>query len=235
MEHLLSIINQISDIVSFGAMIGMTTTTFVSLLSQPKIFTAIADDGLLWPFMKKTDPKTQVATTSTFITGGVVILFATFLKFNYLASSISIACLLAYGCVSLGLLTNRYRHSTHPNIRFAILVLLVISSLSCGIFFTCSVNYAALGAAGVAVVLILGFCFIEQSDIPNGFKCPLVPVLPCLSTFSNFFMMGTVDLTSWSIFVIFMIIGVIIYFTYSQKHSNLNNTIQADTVELNTN
>ena len=208
-------------------MVGLSTTIFVSILSQPKIFMAIADDGLLWPKLKEVNPKTQVPITSTFITGIGAMIFGMFFKYAYLASAISLTYLFGYGCVSLGILANRYRESPKKALRMVLTLLIVILSMVCGFMFTNEYYLSSLIMIGAIAVCTVIFALIPQSCIPKKFKCPWVPFLPILSTFSNFFMCGTVDWYSWTVFVIFMLIGVVIYFAYSQKHSVLNKEIHA--------
>uniref|UniRef100_A0A8D8ZXD8 High affinity cationic amino acid transporter 1 n=1 Tax=Cacopsylla melanoneura TaxID=428564 RepID=A0A8D8ZXD8_9HEMI len=51
------------------------------------------------------------------------------------------------------------------------------------------------------------------------FRVPLVPFLPCLSIFLNFYLMMKLDLATWVRFFVWLGVGTFIYLTYSLKNS----------------
>ncbi|WP_313538750.1 amino acid permease [Enterococcus sp.] len=53
------------------------------------------------------------------------------------------------------------------------------------------------------------------------FKVPFVPVLPLLSVASCLFLMTRLQMTTWIVFAITLVIGVVIYFVYGYRHSAL--------------
>ncbi|HYQ85037.1 MAG TPA: amino acid permease C-terminal domain-containing protein, partial [Rubrobacter sp.] len=57
----------------------------------------------------------------------------------------------------------------------------------------------------------------------RAFKVPGYPVVPVLATLSCLFLMGFLTLGTWVRFLIWMAIGLVIYFTYSKNHSKLAN------------
>ena len=50
---------------------------------------------------------------------------------------------------------------------------------------------------------------------------PLVPILPAIGIFFNFMLAAGLDGLTWAYFGIFLLIGLIIYFSYSMWHSKL--------------
>jgi len=56
----------------------------------------------------------------------------------------------------------------------------------------------------------------------DSFKCPLVPLIPCLGILGNFYLTTGVDSMSWVYFMIFELIGLSFYFGYGFTHSRLN-------------
>jgi len=50
---------------------------------------------------------------------------------------------------------------------------------------------------------------------------PLVPILPCFGIFFNFMLATGLDGLTWAYFGVFLLIGLIIYFSYGMWHSNL--------------
>jgi APA family basic amino acid/polyamine antiporter len=59
----------------------------------------------------------------------------------------------------------------------------------------------------------------KQPDRPRGFRVPLVPWLPSLSIACCVVLMLSLPLETWLRFVVWMAIGLAIYFTFSKKHS----------------
>ncbi|WP_317311820.1 amino acid permease [Clostridium thermobutyricum] len=59
-------------------------------------------------------------------------------------------------------------------------------------------------------------------DFKRGFKTPFVPLIPILAILSCGFLMISLPISTWIYFIIFIILAIIFYFTYSIKNSNLN-------------
>jgi APA family basic amino acid/polyamine antiporter len=60
-----------------------------------------------------------------------------------------------------------------------------------------------------------------QPDLPRSFRTPLVPLVPILGILVNFGLMASLDALTWKAFLIWMALGLTIYFTYSRAHSLL--------------
>ena len=58
-------------------------------------------------------------------------------------------------------------------------------------------------------------------DLKRGFKVPGMPVLPIISIVLFGALLYSVTLTTWIIFIVWVIVGMIIYFTFSYKNSKL--------------
>jgi APA family basic amino acid/polyamine antiporter len=110
-------------------------------------------------------------------------------------------------------------------------------SIACGFAFSSSYPwkyYAIIALLVGLIVIIVIFSRIEQTFIPENYRCPAVPLIPFISIFANFFMFGTVDLISWVITIIFCAIGVVIYLTYSLKFSVLGKKALLNTSDSTT-
>lgn len=73
-----------------------------------------------------------------------------------------------------------------------------------------------------SIAMVLCFAVIACQPKLNcvlNFKVPAVPFLPMLSIFMNCYLMVHLSLTTWIRFVVWIIIGYIIYFTYGIRHS----------------
>lgn len=60
---------------------------------------------------------------------------------------------------------------------------------------------------------------VRSPEIPRAFKTPLVPLVPILGIISCFGLMAGLPKDTWIRLVIWLAIGLVIYFAYSQKHS----------------
>ncbi len=60
-------------------------------------------------------------------------------------------------------------------------------------------------------------------DLPRPFRTPWVPVLPIMGVLINFLPMFGLGALSWAAFLIWMVIGLGLYFSYSRFHSHLLN------------
>lgn len=76
-------------------------------------------------------------------------------------------------------------------------------------------------AVTLTVLLLLILILYRQpnAEIDLAFKVPLVPFLPCLSIIINLYLMFQLDINTWIRFVVWIIIGYLIYFTYGIRHS----------------
>jgi len=93
--------------VKIGAIIGMTSVILMSILGQPRIFMAMARDGLLPPQMQKVHPKYQTPSIATIITGVLAAFFAGVFPIDVLGELVSIGILLAFTAICIGVLVLR--------------------------------------------------------------------------------------------------------------------------------
>lgn len=61
----------------------------------------------------------------------------------------------------------------------------------------------------------------KRPDLPRAFRVPGVPVVPIISALICIYLMLNLSVETWLRFVIWMAIGLIVYFTYSKNHSRL--------------
>jgi APA family basic amino acid/polyamine antiporter len=101
-------------LVSVGAVAGITSVLLVMMLSQPRIFLAMARDGLLPPgFFAAVHERFRTPWKSTILTGACVASMAAFLPLRILAELVNIGTLLAFVMVCAAVLIMR---RTHPEV-----------------------------------------------------------------------------------------------------------------------
>jgi APA family basic amino acid/polyamine antiporter len=65
-------------------------------------------------------------------------------------------------------------------------------------------------------------------DQPRPFRTPWVPLVPLLGILVNGYMMYKLGWINWARLIVWLIIGLVVYFTYGRKHSRLATTAAAD-------
>lgn len=76
-----------------------------------------------------------------------------------------------------------------------------------------------------AFILVSASVIVLRKTEPNlirQFKAPWVPLVPVLGIIVCLAMIYGLGWTNWLRLIAWMAIGIVIYFTYSRKHSNLN-------------
>jgi len=102
-------------IISIGAIAGMTSVLLVMMLSQPRVFLAMARDGLLPPsFFGAVHPRFKTPWKSTMLTGVFVAILAAFLPLRVLAELTNIGTLLAFVIVCAAVLVMRRTDPAFP-------------------------------------------------------------------------------------------------------------------------
>ena len=60
-----------------------------------------------------------------------------------------------------------------------------------------------------------------RPDLPRGFRVPLVPLVPVLAIVACLWLMLNLTALTWVRFLVWMALGVVVYFAYSRRHSLL--------------
>ncbi|WP_163726053.1 APC family permease [Mycolicibacterium psychrotolerans] len=78
-----------------------------------------------------------------------------------------------------------------------------------------------IGTLFAFVLVSAGVLVLRRTrpDLPRGFRAPWVPVLPVLSIIACVWLMLNLTGLTWIRFLIWMAIGVVVYFLYGRRHS----------------
>jgi basic amino acid/polyamine antiporter, APA family len=107
-----------------------------------------------------------------------------------------------------------------------------ISSITVGIFVAIFASVIPIGILGelVSIGTLLAFVIVcagvwvlrrKQPELPRPFKTPLVPLVPILGMLISFALMAALPLDTWLRMVIWLAIGLFIYFGYGRHHSRV--------------
>jgi len=164
-----TLLRAMTMLVEVGAIAGLSSVMVVMMMAQPRIFYAMAKDGLLPPFAAKIHPRFRTPHITSIITGLVVALAAGFTPIGALGELVSIGTLMAFVIVSVGII----------------------------------------------------FLRKQRPDLERPFRTPFVPFVPILSALVSLGLMAGLPLDTWIRLVIWMAIGMVIYFGYGYRHSKL--------------
>lgn len=100
--------------VAFGAVVSLSAVLLVFQYGQPRIFLAMARDGLLPKWAAAIHPKYRTPHITTFWTGVVVAVGSLFLDENEIYDLTNIGTLTAFAIVCIGVLVLRYMDKDRP-------------------------------------------------------------------------------------------------------------------------
>jgi APA family basic amino acid/polyamine antiporter len=85
-----------------------------------------------------------------------------------------------------------------------------------------------IGTLFAFVLVSIGVVILRRTrpDLPRSFRTPLVPLVPILSVLACVWLMINLSVETWLRFVIWMAIGVAVYFAYGRSHSVLGKRAQ---------
>jgi len=92
-----------------------------------------------------------------------------------------------------------------------------------------------IGTLSAFVMVSLGILVLRKKrpDLKPAFRVPFGKVLPWVSAVLCFYLMTNLAVETWIFFAIWLVIGMIIYFAYGQRHSRLNEKFAAAKASVN--
>ncbi len=238
-------LSKLSALVAVSAVFAMASVLLVFQLGQPRIWLTMSRDGLLPPVFAKVHPKFHTPSFSTIVTGIFVGVPALFLNMDLVVDLTSIGTLFAFALVCGGILIIdpygrsdarfrvpyisgrwliplllagsayllwRYDHAT--------LIKLVEDVNGTTATHTHETYYAVFRHQIPYLVFILASLVLTVVTFQK--KLSLLPVLGLLT---NLYLMTQLGINNWTMFLIWLLIGLAIYFGYGYKHSKLNKAV----------
>jgi amino acid transporter len=222
-------LDNISYIISFSAVIATASVLLVFQMGQPRIWMSMSRDGLLPKAFSRIHPKYKTPSFATIVTGLFVAIPALFLNLTEVTDLTSIGTLFAFVLVCGGvlLLPKRQEGELKPkfqipyiNSQFIVPVLFIVGVI---IFWK---NFLGLfdftegweifkDKLPFFLFVLLAIALTISSFVK---KLSLIPVLGLASCF---YLMTELGFTNWMRFLIWLVIGLAVYFLYSRHHSKL--------------
>jgi APA family basic amino acid/polyamine antiporter len=216
-------LTRISGIISFSAVIATASVLLIFQLGQPRIWMSMSRDGLLPKAFSRIHPKYHTPSFATIVTGFVVAIPALFMNLTEVTDLTSIGTLFAFVLVCGGVLLlpreasqkGRF-HLPYINSKWIVPAVFIV-----GIYFFRNDIWGLFKGVNAHQNFPI-FLFIILSTVLTilAFLKDL-SLIPVLGLLSCFYLMTELGYTNWLRFLIWLIIGLVIYFTYGYKHSLL--------------
>jgi len=219
--------NVFSGVVSVSAIIVIASVLLVYQLGQPRIWMSMSRDGLLPPIFARIHPKFKTPSFSTILTGIVVGVPALFLNLDVVIALTSIGTLFAFVLVCGGVLILE-QQPNRPESKFKVpyfngkyIVPLVLLLALVFVYWKVPGYYRDLFRKEGLPMLVFFIVAIVVAIYTFIKNFSLIPVLGLLSCF---YLMAQESHTNWYRFLIWLVIGLVIYFTYGRWNSRLAKT-----------
>jgi basic amino acid/polyamine antiporter, APA family len=213
-----------AGIVAVSAVIATASVLLVFQLGQPRIWMSMSRDGLLPKIFSRIHPKYGTPSFSTILTGFVVAVPALFLNLDIVISLTSIGTLFAFVLVCAGILV-LHTQKDKPESKFKVPfvsgkyivpVLSVLSLIFIGIQFPDYYQSLLTLESSPMIFFYIVLLVIAYLSYKKNFS--LIPVLGLISCF---YLMAQESHTNWFRFLIWLAIGLVIYFLYGRSKSKL--------------
>lgn len=216
--------NWLAGIISVSAVFVIASVLLVYQLGQPRIWMSMSRDGLLPKIFSRIHPKYRTPSFSTILTGIVVGVPALFLNLDVVIALTSIGTLFAFVLVCGGILVLQ-KSPNRPESKFRapeisgkyIIPALFIISTTLVLIYAPEHFKGLIKKEGLPMLIFwIVATIVSVLSFTKDFS--LIPVLGLLSCF---YLMAQESHTNWYRFLIWLVIGLVIYFLYSRHNSKL--------------
>lgn len=153
------------------------------------------------------------------------------MSLSSLSNAISVGTLVAFNLVNSGVMIVRYSTpKSYPFMAVALIASFIVTCFISAFAFVRNYHWAVSAVfAALALVCFSILCIYHikhpVQNIPKTFKCPLVPLVPCIGIAINSYMLAGLDGFAWIRLVVWLVIGLVIYFGYGIHRSKLRKRV----------
>ncbi|MFI5164232.1 MAG: amino acid permease [Bacteroidia bacterium] len=216
-----------SAIIAVSAVIAMMSVLLVYQMGQPRIWMSMSRDGLLPKKFATVHKKYKTPSFATITTGFVVAIPTLFIPSEEVVNLCSMGTLFAFVLVCAGVLKlegdpeapkGKFK-TPYINAKFIMPALLLLSIILLYIYGQEWLrNFIFNFTADSVPMCLFIILFLVLTFLSFIKKFSLIPVLGLIFCF---YMMAQIQLSSWLGFFVWLIAGLIIYFSFGIKNSKL--------------
>jgi basic amino acid/polyamine antiporter, APA family len=212
-----------AGIISVSAVVAITSALLAYQVGQPRIWMVMSRDGLLPKRFSKIHKKYKTPSFATIITGLFVGIPSLFMNMQFFIDLTSVGTFFAFILVCCGILymdhtglskTSKFK-VPYVNGKF-IIGIVFLASLYWTHYYTDGV-FAHISEKPLIVVFWLAWLTISAMALKYNFS-----LLPVMGILTNLYLMTELGWSNWRMFLIWVVIGIAIYFLYGYKNSKLN-------------
>ena len=227
-----------AQIASLGEVLTLPVVVPLTIIGQPRLQYALAQDGLLPSWFGEIDANGNLYNGTLFC-GILCVLVSTFVPFKHLNDMISAAVLMALNITDTSLILLWHESPTEtPYLADNLLMIFHAACLAVCLVLTrfLDTTWGSALSLVLALVMLMCVCGVYQwcpkSEIfggqrrrPKGdsdtgyFQTPLVPFWPCVGIFINWYLFALLELEGILGMLGFLALSAIYYFYYGVHHS----------------
>jgi len=138
-----------------------------------------------------------------------------------------------YSMANDGLLPKRFFAAIHPKFRTPWKNTILVGMLAAVVGSVTPIDdigkMVNIGTLLAFVIVCVAVIVLRRTDPaqPRPFRTPWVPLVPILGVMFNGYMMYKLGWINWARLIIWLVIGMVVYFAYGQKHSRVQAAITA--------
>ncbi len=224
--------DHMAGIVSVTSVIAITSALLVYQLAQPRIWMTMSRDGLLSKRFARVHPKYKTPSYATIVTGIVVAVPSLFFKMDFFVDLTSVGTFFAFILVCAGVL---YMDHAGLSAKSKFKVPYINGKYLIGTGFVLAWILLFTYAQGTieewrtlslteivehkSLVLVFWLSWVLLAVLGFKYRFSLLPVVGILI---NLYLMSELGASNWIIFILWLVIGLVLYFAYGYKHSKLN-------------
>ncbi|GAB3735783.1 amino acid permease [Spirosoma lituiforme] len=211
----------VAGVISVSAVVAITSALLVYQLGQPRIWMTMSRDGLLWKRFSRIHPKYKTPSFATIVTGFLVAVPSLFMDLKFFVDLTSVGTFFAFILVCAGILFLDAKGLTAQS-KFK--VPYINGKYIIGVVLLAVLAYALTKGSPIQTLeskpLLIVFWGVWAVLAVQGFRYNF-SLLPVIGVLTNLYLMTELGSSNWQIFGIWLVIGLIIYFSYGFRKSKL--------------
>lgn len=210
----------VAGVISVSAVVAITSALLVYQLGQPRIWMTMSRDGLIWKRFSTIHPKYKTPSFATIVTGFLVAIPSLFMDLKFFVDLTSVGTFFAFILVCAGILFLDAKGLTaqskfkvpYINGKYIIgITLILVFAYAHGLNFLSVIDEKPL-----LIVFWLVWAVLAVQGFRYNFS-----LLPVIGVLTNLYLMTELGASNWQIFGIWLVIGLVVYFSYGYRKSKL--------------